>query len=358
MKNIITFLLSDKVTKISFLVSGLILIILILAGGFRFVVWDQIRVQHGLSERQYTEEPTVSVDEGTNEVCDSLISLCFLMTLSHQPRILLTQPVLFFSKFLKVDSDLVFTFQVLLNFLITSLLLGFTLKKRVNGLNLAHFYWLALLVISFFMNGRLSYAFVGVSLFIAYFDGQIVKLFWKSLLVLLLAFLFTSVSSGVLFAAFLVCGLLWLIQLYELTGLKVKGLSNKFLALTLALIVAGFWVLAGVAKNLSFFKGSPMKMANHGYGKMILSLGVPALIFFILIVGLAVTMLVPKLLKSRFNTYLFSILSVWISLLTGLYGYSIIAGFTPAYLILLSIGMLILIKKTSLLPNTSYQIFK
>lgn len=279
----------------------------------------------------------------------------------HIPRIYLIAPIIYFSKASNIALDHIFAWSCLILILLTAYVQnhGAALFRQPHSFTM----WFGLFLllnfgISWFMNGRILFAFLGISLLLY---GQIYWLerkktcsFIKRSLRLIpssiLGLWLMSVSSGALMVGLVTIGL-FLTYLLMTWCQKFKRVWVLFFIMMTLIIL--FPVLAlGVAfiiKNIMFFylegNGIILGLLNHGYGQIFVTLFQQKTWAFFLILPPYIAIMayiIYRLTKSILHASPYFPLWAGIvsALLVGLVGLSACSLLFPAFAIWVGISSL------------------
>lgn len=202
----------------------------------------------------------------------------------HALRYLVMYPVIFLAKITMVDVDTVFSFYVIVIAYVMSVIMGNTIKYLLpnNSTNPSWYRVLFLtcwLPILLFMNGRLIFAFFGMSVII-YSQVAILAKYEKKknsislfLILQVVGLLFASVSTGTFSVAFCVVEMFFIaltIRKYvkEQIIMRIIIVSNFIILLIFVPFEAQF-----ITKNIRFFNNTlPVNFQNNASSKKIATL--------------------------------------------------------------------------------------
>ena len=221
-----------------------------------FQVWQQVLdfYEIGQSFTSWSEAPNPYIDRTY-----------------HLPRASLLYPVIFLSRALGYDLNLIFSLQVILVMLISSILSSrilldlipknsFYFRRYTLLLTLTGYTLLAVL-----MNGRLAFSFLGLNIFY-YQYLRPVSLRHDNILVrtllTILAGWFCSVSTGT-FSFFTFAYVLMII-----VAKRDKELKNPLFVHLIVLSLFSYQFLIGIKKNLAEHGWSLVNLATHGWGRI------------------------------------------------------------------------------------------
>ena len=335
MRNLLGWAFHKKVGQRLVFLGLLTSIIMIFFNQYQFSLWDQVLYHYRIGKFQSLPENT------DNTQSPDLNSPPTIIT-THGPRLLLVSPIISTSVYTGIPYNVIFSFQVLLNFFLSAWLLSLVLLRRARRAYTLHIFLGVFLSVSVFMNGRLSYAFLAVSLLIWFFDDRRRKFLPPivSLFTLLLAQWLASVSSGVVFVVYILIFLMIVRGVISSWEGLLRALDRYWVYL-LSLLVTGPWVLVGIIKNLLFYEWSLWKMILHGYGVAIYDLDW-RVSFSVLCIGFSALFFARETIYDflKRDNFFFAKSSIAISLVIGIYGYSIITSFFPSYVILIGAAFL------------------
>jgi hypothetical protein len=305
--------------------SGLYFIYIV--GGYKsFSVWSQIDVLAGANPIQTLSHP-------------------------HGLRYLVTWPVIALAEYFDIDRNKIFSLFVILNITACAILTSWAqsrLSKDVEKRWVGWFYlyFPIFLMLSYPMNGRLSYMLLGTALILFSYISWVriiirQKPFWRIVpyvLLNILALSLLSVSSGCFTVGLVV------ILLHSIVFLIIaqNWVSRIFYSVINLASMTGFlfiqWLF--IKKNLVFYDGSLLGMLVHGPGEIITVINPSrALLSFLIATAVFASLLIGQQLKFFIRQQPFLItplLLVIVSLVIGLYGYSTLLTGTTALLVLVT----------------------
>lgn len=257
---------------------------------------------------------------------------------SHTARLILMHPIIALSNIAGVNENVVFSYVVLVLFLIINLrVIGWT------RLNFGKFLYgrisliINLVLLSFFllMNGRNAFSFLGnVLIFDAFLLVYLKSKTGYALGLAVLSGFFCNVSSGT-FAVLAINLSLHFIIVFTKRPLSKLAL-NSFGLLICAVGIYTPILLAGLYKNLSYYDNSVLKMLSHGYGELFV--GNLYTLVFLAPLGLIaffwlLFMIFGKSLARFLHVRLLFFLTACFG---GLFGYSSLVGALPVLLFLIA----------------------
>lgn len=252
-------------------------------------------------------------------------------------------PIIVFCKIFYLNYDVVFGL-VIISMMGASWLLLSKVISNLTNIKYPPAYFALFAAINIFvtqLNGRMFFAFMGMSIFL-YLD-QLVKrkaVPWYYLLLGLLGILWLcSVSSGAMLLAYGI-SIVWIILFY-------KPLHNENYRLQQAALLVGLAmpykiVYESIAKNVDFFGGglpALLNMLNHGAGLFMKSKMSVVLLFL--------AMLIAYFMWNKFkpkSDVKFALFTFIVGLLGGLYGWSVTMVAFPA------IFLIAFVKLVELMP--------
>lgn len=200
----------------------------------------------------------------------------------HALRYLLVSPALIVSEVLGVTANDAFTWYVFFMVVLTARILGRTtvLMAGQGASGTGGWPWLYLLVygvISFFMNGRLAFAFLGLSVImfaqVRYLVDPVSRATSTSIL-FIVGLLFACVSSGTLAVATgAIVLFIFAITASRFPQLRVRDVRLGAIMFMFLIFPVGPYLAFFVRKNLGFYDGSLKNMFSHGYGEVLYLFG-------------------------------------------------------------------------------------
>lgn len=252
---------------------------------------------------------------------------------AHTLRLLLMYPIIKTSEILKIEMNYFFSIIVVL---ITTLTVQKAIKIQENlssNKNKNILIAIAIIGISYFMNGRATLAFLGITsicLSLLKYSNKkerILTLFFNIVLGLWLC----SVSSGSFSVAFLSLIIHMLLQLKY-----IKLNINSKLTLTLVLIIVItpviFLMRIFISKNLAYYDYSWVNMLNHGAGEYINDPNI-----FLILIPIVPMIIITVLFLINHNKKNLSFISLFPYLISGfsigIFGYTSFWTAYPLYVI-------------------------
>lgn len=297
-------------------------LMLIVFGYKQFLIWDQI----------------TDAFVGINSLSD--ISSIFADFNSHTLRLTLIFPLLILANAINVDQQ--FFFSLLVFFLLHCIVLNcntilntFSIRKSYSL-----FLYLLFVCVSLFMNGRIMFAFYGITLILLAFRSIInSESTLKTLSLLPLGLWFTSVSTGS-FSVAMVAILSFFLITYHTHKRHKKSLLRFGLLLSsifLPFIIPLMQI--NIQKNLDYYDGSFMKMLNHGMGIFLKKLSVlifliGGLILFLPFITYFFMKSIEKIRNDEFFCMTYPVIIGGI--LIGLFGFSSLITCLPAVFLILT----------------------
>lgn len=228
-------------------------VIVLLIYDKHFYIWSQVTVLMGEGWRSILANP-------------------------HATRYVLVYPAIFLSELLGAEANEVFSWYVVFLVILTARILAVTTvmisghKGKVAG-NWYFLYLLAYGAVTFFMNGRLAFAFLGISLImfaqVRYLIANVPRVATTSFLFLLGLF-FTSVSSGTLAVGNGIIVLFLLaLGISRFPRIRVRDMWLGMIVTLFLLFLVGPFLKIFIKKNLGFYGGSVVNMLSHGYGAIL-----------------------------------------------------------------------------------------
>lgn len=266
------------------------------------------------------------------------ISLYLDDVVSHTARLILMHPIVVFANSTGIDENRVFSYVVLVIFLIINLRVTCWTRMNfgfVRYIKVSFLINLILLLFFLLMNGRNAFSFLGNALlFDAFCIIYLGNRHLYSLVLAMLAGFFCNVSSGT-FAVLSINLFLHFIIVFAKRPLsKLSLYSIGFLACGVGVYLPV--LLAGFYKNLEFYDYSIVKMLSHGYGDMFIRniylLVVLAPLGLFLLVWLFLFFIRINLSKFRHIRTIFFLTAC----VGGLFGYSSLVGALPVLLFLIA----------------------
>lgn len=305
----------SNIAKLYVFILFIVWLYLVLSGIKEYVVWGQILdiQKSGLS----------------------LIEL-FDSRHAHFLRYSLVYPVILLSEKLSIPINLVFSIVLyLLNVIIYILMKR--LCNNVDGSTRHYFFiLLSLFTINILMNGRLVFAFLGISLLLYTFYFSI-KLKMGSLrftVYILLSLWLLSVSTGTFMVGigssiFCVFVLYW-------KRIRISGqiLNKKLLAMCFIFVLLLPLSLQYVQKNLDYYDGELVLMLSHGYGRVFYNEYV-VIIFLVLspIAALFAYYAIHRMVKIDYLSV--SIPIIVVASIVGLFGHSSFLVALPVIIVII-----------------------
>jgi hypothetical protein len=303
-----------QIKKLILLLPTLMLFLLVYLNVKEYSVWQQIL-------------------DGFN---DDSIAQYLENIVSHTARLILMHPIIALSNVIGVNENTMFSYVVLLLFLIINFRVISWSKLYygpISYFNVSLLINFTLLVFFLLMNGRNTFSFLGNALlfdaFLLIYDRK--KIFLAFGLAVLAGF-FCNVSSGT-FAVLTINLFLHFIIVF------VKRPLSKLSIYSLGLLICAVGVytpvlVAGFYKNLEYYDYSVIKMLSHGYGDIIIGnlyfLLVLAPVGLVLVLWLAIFILGNSLSKFLHVRLIFFLTACF----GGLFGYSSLVGALPVLLFL------------------------
>lgn len=282
-----------------------LLLILVLSGYKRFVVWPQITEDHYGLLSDFNDKflcMTVSEQRARMNKDDilklekvdmsALVANCAdanqvveppqeepdgpvitgISAYSHKIRTFLFTPIIWIGAYLNVSIHLLYTLCCIGIIFLSGFLLSRLFTDKEESKTAFYAYVGFLSGISILMNGRILLAYLSVSillwaLFTRSKDLEDPKKVLPFSFWILLSFIFSNVSSGVNVIVLLI------FVLHVLFNCKIKKIPRNGWILILAVTAFQlFWVVAGVFKNIGYYyKGNILEaivnMLSHGAGK-------------------------------------------------------------------------------------------
>ena len=268
---------------------------------------------------------------------DSSFLASFNSINSHSIRIALIFPIIYLSSIIDVNYNYIFSLICLfnLNFVIFSII---KVSKDLNNYNYNKGLFLinSIFIIALFMNGRLTFSFVGISLLMLALT-VIEKIDKKTIIYLIMifiGFIFSSVSSGTQLIYLLI------ISIYFFTNIAMKfpKIKNIHFLITIVGLITFYYlkdiIYASISVNLIYYNNSVIDMLNHGFGKYF-ELSQLFLIFFplIIIISRLLYYFKNKIISSKKNILYLSV--IFSCFFGGIFGISAFVFGLPVFLIII-----------------------
>ena len=285
--------------------------VFVLTGNYQFRLWSQVKNFYGIKHdhsKKYDDKYRMY---------------------AHMPRSLLNYPVYKISQMSDHQYlDKVFSFQVIFNFLFTAFILMGVLKGYGLSKYFIFYFWGVLIFFSLFMNGRLSFVFLGHALLIKYYEGkEMMQGFWVRSALLFLCLLLCSVSAGTFILTYLLCFFMLVKNIFS------KKSRSIYLPESFILMIYCPFFLLSLLMAMSYYKYSFWQLLSHGWGIMLHE----NLVLWPLFILMAIFIILKrKFLLSRinFSSFTFVKLSILFSLIGGVFGRAGFYGFFAIYLFL------------------------
>ncbi len=264
---------------------------------------------------------------------------CWDMTfclLIHYPRLLLTVPSFAVGEFLAVSPDYLFSILVPLSFVMTAYYMMLVVARRENQPNrYLHFalFYVALMAMSLFMNGRGVFALAGSALLLDILTGDLLiktrRAYHGFLAKQCIGFWMVCVSSGTYITSFV-----FFFTAFAYFLFRGKVYFTRLQSLMALVIFCIFSVLLWgyLMKNIAFFGGGPesvIKMLQHGLGHVLQEINIYWLAFSFVAAGSLFVFLWKWLSREVLLTYV-----IVVVLFLGLFGYLVLIVGVPAFFVL------------------------
>lgn len=301
-----------------FVVLGLVFIwfLLVLFGVKIYEVWQQI------------------LDIGSD--ASAFVTL-FITGHPHFIRYSLMLPTIKTAEYFNVSLDMLFGVQIILLNLGSFIFLNKILNNIWNVSRYNILLFSLFFILSLFMNGRITFAFFGMSLIIYTFYFYLIKVYSN------LAFFFLcgvglicmAVSTGTFMVGLISIILFSFINYYRNIKIKFQNILSSQIFLLLVACASIFPLfMKYLNKNLEFFDGSFINMLSHGVGRIFYSQSVILLI--IVLLPILFFVLVKLFQKALFDSqYLITLPVLLGAIFVGMFGYSSLFVGLPAVFILL-----------------------
>lgn len=257
---------------------------LVVSGAIKFTVWSQVECAVkecvaivSTASTSVADTPVVLADAktdasgGTSEAsASSSEQTSSLITYAHSIRLWLVHPIGVVANVFGLDPDRVFSAVVAFNMMFTAFCLAQSVKPYqpnytpiiVSGL------LLAMCVLSLWMNGRMSFSFLGLSLWLwlCQYSRTNATSPIITFVVLLISALLCSVSSGGFLVFFLINIVWFMFNAHEIA----KKNCVLLMLLVLLLIVEALQAFVFVDKVLAFYQVNTLqdiaRVLGHGLG--------------------------------------------------------------------------------------------
>lgn len=306
-----------------------------LVGVNKFYLWHQITSYYHLDLPVHQNfwnsvlEPSVANEQHIHHA-----SILSPVANSHTPRYLLMLPVVIVAEQFTINPNLVFSIVVTgLIFFAWSLLIHATrrIAKQVNY-SAELVLLITLMVASLTVNGRMLFAFLGISLLL--FTDQYAKSVHRPLyfpLFLFISLWLCSVSTGALMVAYVLTAF-WIVVIYQ--PVDRPFMSRIYVSLPLIFCVPFF--IGSILKNMNYFGGGVSSLyvaLTHGFGVYGLHyFSIPGLLLLMVLVMLSAYWLWQFLQKQP--QLLFPVVTIITGSAVSLYGFSTIMTAFPGVIFL------------------------
>jgi len=243
-----------------------------------------------------------------------------ILTQAHFLRYLLVYPAFFLSDFTSIDANVFFQIICFINIFLATLncISIYKFYEKNNEFIAVFFFTFLFIFMSGFMNGRITFSFLGFSyliLAIHKWERQKNSNFLFIIKTLISLFL-CSVSTG----TFLSCIILLVAWMLFYSNRK-KGILNFYFILLFVIISPVIYLY--LFKNINFYGGGLegfINMLQHGMGFIFYIVEFNILILMLLNVIILILLLLP--LYFSYNKYRLLFLMIATSLFAGLFGFS------------------------------------